>query len=89
MARTLAELPKGARITDYISLGVVAKSFPRERIERRSHDPGGQSSPARPAGPRGRVLRHRPGAVHAGLVSRGPAVLAGRARSGWPGPARP
>jgi len=28
MARTLADLPKGSRITDYISLGVVAKTFP-------------------------------------------------------------
>jgi hypothetical protein len=28
MARTLAELPKGSRITDYISLGVVARTFP-------------------------------------------------------------
>ena len=28
MARTLAELPRGSRITDYISLGVVAKTFP-------------------------------------------------------------
>lgn len=34
MARTLAELPKGARLTDYISLGVIAKKFPRETIER-------------------------------------------------------
>ena len=33
MARTLAELPKGARITDYISLGVLAKTFPRSRID--------------------------------------------------------
>ena len=33
MARTLAELPKGARMTDYISLGVLAKTFPRGRIE--------------------------------------------------------
>ena len=33
MARTLAELPKGARVTDYISLGVLAKTFPRERID--------------------------------------------------------
>ena len=32
MARTLAELPKGARITDYISLGVLAKTFPADRI---------------------------------------------------------
>jgi hypothetical protein len=33
MARTLAELPKGARITDYISLGVLAKTLPRARID--------------------------------------------------------
>ena len=28
MARTMAELPPGTRITDYISLGVIAKTFP-------------------------------------------------------------
>ena len=33
MARTLAELPKGSRITDYISLGVIAKTFPLEKIQ--------------------------------------------------------
>ena len=33
MARRLAELPKGSRISDYISLGVVAKAFPRHKIE--------------------------------------------------------
>jgi len=32
MARTLAQLPAGSRITDYISLGVISKSFPKERI---------------------------------------------------------
>ena len=32
MARTLAELPTGTRLTDYISLGVLAKTFPRDRI---------------------------------------------------------
>ena len=32
MTRTLAEWPKGARITDYISLGVLAKTFPTDRI---------------------------------------------------------
>jgi hypothetical protein len=32
MARTLAELPSGSRITDYISLGVIAKFFPAEII---------------------------------------------------------
>jgi hypothetical protein len=33
MARTLAELPKGSRITDYISLGVVAKTFPMAAVQ--------------------------------------------------------
>jgi len=33
MARTVAELPRGARITDYISLGVLAKTFPMRTIE--------------------------------------------------------
>ena len=33
MARTIAEIPKGSRITDHISLGVIAKFFPRERID--------------------------------------------------------
>jgi len=33
MARTAATLPEGSRITDYISLGVVAKTFPRTRVD--------------------------------------------------------
>lgn len=33
MARTVATLPAGSRITDYISLGVVAKTFPRETVQ--------------------------------------------------------
>lgn len=32
MARTVAELPKGARITDFISLGVISKTFPMSTI---------------------------------------------------------
>ena len=32
MARTVASLPAGSRITDYISLGVVAKFFPLDKI---------------------------------------------------------
>ena len=32
MARTAAELPKGARITDYISLGVITKTVPLAKI---------------------------------------------------------
>lgn len=33
MARTIAELPSGTRITDYISLGVLNKAFPVSMIE--------------------------------------------------------
>jgi hypothetical protein len=32
MARTIAELPAGSRITDYVSLGVIAKTFPLAKI---------------------------------------------------------
>jgi Insertion element 4 transposase N-terminal/Transposase DDE domain len=32
MARTIATLPEGSRITDYISLGVIAKTFPLDKI---------------------------------------------------------
>ena len=32
MARTLATLPAGSRLTDYISLGVVAKTFPLDKV---------------------------------------------------------
>jgi len=32
MARTVALLPAGSRITDYISLGVVAKTFPPDKV---------------------------------------------------------
>jgi hypothetical protein len=32
MARTVATLPAGSRITDYISLGVIAKFFPLEKV---------------------------------------------------------
>ena len=33
MARTAAGLPDGSRITDYISLGVVAKTFPKALVQ--------------------------------------------------------
>ena len=33
MARTVASLPAGSRITDYISLGVVTRFFPREKVD--------------------------------------------------------
>ena len=32
MARTAASLPSGSRITDYISLGVLTKAFPLEKV---------------------------------------------------------
>jgi hypothetical protein len=32
MARTIATLPAGSRITDYISLGVIARFFPLEKV---------------------------------------------------------
>ena len=32
MARTLAALPEGSRITDYISLGVITRTFPLKRV---------------------------------------------------------
>ena len=34
MARRIATLPAGSRITDYISLGVIAKFFPVEKVRR-------------------------------------------------------
>ena len=34
MARTVASLPAGSRITDYISLGVIAKFFPVEEVRK-------------------------------------------------------
>jgi len=33
MARTIAELPSGTRITDFVSLGVLTKTFPLESIQ--------------------------------------------------------
>lgn len=40
MARTVAELPKGSRITDFISLGVIAKTFPLDKIHRALDETG-------------------------------------------------
>jgi hypothetical protein len=40
MSRSVGALPKGARITDYISLGVISKTFPRERIMAAIRDTG-------------------------------------------------
>lgn len=32
MARTVAELPAGTRITDYISVGVLARAFSADKV---------------------------------------------------------
>ena len=40
MARTVAELPSGTRITDYISLGVITKTFPVRTINSVLQDTG-------------------------------------------------
>ena len=33
MARVIAELPKGTRLSDYISLGVLSKTFPVSQVK--------------------------------------------------------
>ena len=40
MARTRAALPPGSRITDYSSVGVIARWFPRHTVERVWRDSG-------------------------------------------------
>jgi len=43
MSRSAAGLPKGARITDYISLGVVTRTFGTDRIRRILAETGTES----------------------------------------------
>jgi len=43
MARTVAALPAGARITDYVSLGVIAKTFPEQMVREVLAETGRQS----------------------------------------------
>ncbi len=43
MSRSIGELPSGTRITDYISLGVISKTFPREHIMAAIRDTGKSS----------------------------------------------
>jgi hypothetical protein len=40
MPRVIAELPKGARITDYISLGVIAEKIPGAKVEQALRETG-------------------------------------------------
>ena len=43
MARTVAGLPEGTRVTDFISLGVIAKMFPLEQVRSILKDTGRES----------------------------------------------
>ena len=43
MARTVASLGEGTRVTDYISLGVVAKTFPLEQVQGLLRETGRES----------------------------------------------
>lgn len=43
MARTVAEIPGGARVTDFISLGVLSERIPAEHVERVLKETGRES----------------------------------------------
>ena len=43
MARTVAEIPGGARITDFISLGVISEKIPRSEVQRVLEETGRKS----------------------------------------------
>jgi hypothetical protein len=43
MARTVAEVPGGARVTDYISLGVINRRIPASEVRRVLEETGRQS----------------------------------------------
>jgi len=70
MARTLTELPAGSRITDHISLGVIAKLFPVEKIHEVLDQTNRASVRERDLPAHVVVLlRHRAGAVYAVFLS--------------------
>src|SRR5207302_1677420 len=78
MARTLASLPTGSRVTDYISLGVVSRAIPREKIDSILAETDGQHPAKRTASASRGVLRDRAGAVHALFLSGSTALFARR-----------
>jgi hypothetical protein len=43
MARTAARLPQGARVTDFVSLGVLTRTFPRDTIQEVLSESGKES----------------------------------------------
>ena len=85
MARTPAGLPAGIRLSDHISLGVLARTFPLDQVRKVLIETGkSQRAGARPAGPGHGLLCHRLSAVHdrqhaggAALPARGPALALG------------
>jgi hypothetical protein len=71
MARTIATLPAGRRITDYLSLGVIAKFSVAEGAQGVTEDRPGQCARARLASACSGVLRDCLGLVQAVLLPRG------------------
>ena len=70
MARTAASLGAEARISDYISLGVITSAFPEKAIRSALTETGKEQYPgAGVARARGDVLRHRPGIIYAGFAT--------------------
>ena len=79
MARTLAELPKGARLTDYISLGVIAAKFPLAHVHDILRETERTSERQRDL-PAHVVIYYviALGALHAGVLPGGSAMPSGR-----------
>ena len=79
MARTAASLPSGSRITDYISLGVLTKAFPLDKVMAVVAAAGKTNQRQRDLPAHVVVYyRHRFDALQSGVVSRSAAVFAGR-----------
>ena len=60
MARTVAGLPEGLRLTDHISLGVITKTFPMVRVKEilRAHGRTKRKMSNYPIRPRHRPTPH-------------------------------
>src|SRR4030088_27753 len=74
MARSVATVLVGSRITDFISLGVIAKTFPVDKAHAILRATG---KTARSSGSRGGLFRNRFGVVHAVVLSGGASLLVG------------
>src|SRR3954449_8785443 len=92
MAGIPAGLPAGVRLSDHISLGVIARAVPPERVRQVLLETGKASERERdlPAGAGDGLLCHCPGALHGVEHARGTALPAGGAalavgRRGGPG----